>query len=93
MGLYRALYKEHHVREYTDQELFKRYIKRIFPYKKSVFLISIFILTSTLADILIPLIFGITVRELEQINTDFWLIIIAGFVYCVLSKICFYNSF
>ena len=87
MGLYRGLFKDTRRREYTDRELFKRYIKRIFPYKRSVFLISIFILVSTLADILIPLIFGITVRELEQTNTNFWLIIIAGSLYCILSTL------
>jgi ABC-type multidrug transport system fused ATPase/permease subunit len=87
MGLYRALFKEPHIREYTDQELLKRYIRRILPYKKSVLLISTFILISTVADILIPLIFGITVRELEKITSDFLLIIIAGAVYCILSTL------
>ncbi|MHA2169872.1 MAG: ABC transporter ATP-binding protein [Candidatus Kariarchaeaceae archaeon] len=87
MGLYRGLFKETRRTEYTDQELFKRYIKRIAPYKKSVTLISFFILISTVADILIPLIFGIVVSELEQSETNFWIILIAGFYYLILSSL------
>ena len=85
MGLYRGLRKEKRSNEYTDQELFKRYIKRIIPYKRSVMLLSIFILVSTIAEILIPLIFGITISEFEQSNSNFQSIIIAGSLYLILS--------
>ncbi|MHA1944921.1 MAG: ABC transporter ATP-binding protein [Candidatus Hodarchaeales archaeon] len=72
---------------YTDQELFKRYIKRILPYKKSIILISLFILVSTIADILIPLLFGITISEFEGSSPAFQNILIAGFLYLVFSTL------
>ena len=87
MGLYRGLMKDRSRNEYSDQELLKRYIKRILPYKKSVILISIFILISTFADILIPLVFGFVVSEFEGSNPIFQSIIIAGSLYLILSTL------
>ncbi len=87
MGLYRGLLKDRSRSEYSDQELLKRYIKSIIPYKKSVILLSMFILISTIADILIPLIFGIVVSEFEGLNPIFESIIIAGALYLILSTL------
>ncbi|MHA2111279.1 MAG: ABC transporter ATP-binding protein [Candidatus Hodarchaeales archaeon] len=87
MGLYRGLLKDKTRSAYTDQELFKRYIKRILPYKKSIILISLFILVSTIADILIPLLFGITISEFEGSSPAFQNILIAGFLYLVFSTL------
>ena len=85
MGLYRGIFGEKREREYSDRELFSRYGKRIIPFKKSISLISIFILISTIADILIPLVFGFAVVELEKPNRVFSTIIGAGIVYLILS--------
>ncbi len=87
MGLYRGLFKDSYKREYTDQELFRRYITRIFPYKRSVFLISTFILISTIADILLPLVLGFTIHELENVDADLNVIVAAGIAYISLSTL------
>jgi len=84
MGLYRALMSEKREREYSDRELFTRFMKLIFPFKKSVILISLFILIATIADIIIPLIFGFVVKELES-GAQFSSIINLGIVYLILS--------
>ncbi|MFW9992284.1 MAG: ABC transporter ATP-binding protein [Candidatus Odinarchaeota archaeon] len=88
MGLYRAISGEKWKRKYSDHELFTRYVKRVIPFKKSVFLLSSFILISTVADILIPLVVGFGVEELEKPNRgDFTVIISIGVVYLALSAI------
>lgn len=85
MGLYRALFSEKREREYSDRELLTRYTRRIVPFRKSVALISLFILISTIADIIIPVLVGFAVTELEKTNSNFILIIGAGLVYLILS--------
>ncbi|MFX0152510.1 MAG: ABC transporter ATP-binding protein [Candidatus Hodarchaeota archaeon] len=85
MGLYRAVLKEEQKREYRDRELFRRYLTRIYPFKKSVALISVFILVSTIADLLAPLFFGFAVVELEKGNREFTLILNVGIAYLFLS--------
>ena len=87
MGLYRGIFSEKREREYSDRELLTRYARRIVPFKKNVTLISLFILISTAADIIIPLIVGFAVEELENPNRDITLAIGAGVVYLVLSAI------
>ncbi|WP_455139761.1 ABC transporter ATP-binding protein [Candidatus Hodarchaeum mangrovi] len=87
MGLYRAISDEKYEREYSDRELLTRYIRRIHPFKRSIFLISLFILITTIADITIPLIVGIAVDELESINPDLIFVITLGFIYLILQSI------
>ncbi|MFX1409702.1 MAG: ABC transporter ATP-binding protein [Promethearchaeota archaeon] len=87
MGLYSSLMKQQRKRHYSDRELFVRYTKRLAPYKKSVFLIALFILISTLAEITSPLIVGFGVDELSSLNGDFLLIIILALTYVFLSTI------
>ncbi|MFX0116128.1 MAG: ABC transporter ATP-binding protein [Candidatus Hodarchaeota archaeon] len=89
MGMYRGLFSEKRKREYTDRELIARYLKMLTPFKKSIILISLFILVSTIADIIIPLVVGFAVEEMEKANRDFTLIIGAGGIYLVLSIIIF----
>ncbi|MFX1534255.1 MAG: ABC transporter ATP-binding protein, partial [Promethearchaeota archaeon] len=87
MGLYRGLMSEKREREYSDRELFTRYMRRIVPFKKSVILLACFIFITTIADIAIPLVFGFAVDELSSANRDFALVIGAGVIYLVLSTI------
>ncbi|MHA2226781.1 MAG: ABC transporter ATP-binding protein [Candidatus Hodarchaeales archaeon] len=89
MGLYRGLFSEKREREYSDRELLTRYVRRLLPFKKSITLISLFILISTIADILIPLLVGFAVEELEKPDRDLFIIIVAGSVYLFLSTIIF----
>ncbi len=84
MGLYRGLLIDNREKEYTDLELLRRYINRIGPFKKSIFLIATFILITTVADITIPLIVGGAVDELEN-NKNFSVLILAGSVYLLLQ--------
>ncbi|UCG00326.1 MAG: ABC transporter ATP-binding protein [Candidatus Heimdallarchaeota archaeon] len=85
MGLYRGVFSEKREREYSDRELFTRYAHRIVPFKKSVTLISLFILISTVADIIIPLIVGFAVDVFEKPDRDFSIVLGAGVVYLILS--------
>lgn len=83
MIIYSALQKQKK-RKYSDWELFKRYIKRIKPFKRNIILISIFTLISTLAEIFSPLIIGYIVDELSQINTNLIIIIGLAFTYLLI---------
>ncbi len=87
MGLYSGLIKQQRKQHYSDRELFVRYTKRLAPYKRSIFLITLFILISTIAEITSPLIVGFGVDELSSINSDFLLIIILALTYVFLSAI------
>ncbi|MFX0074855.1 MAG: ABC transporter ATP-binding protein [Candidatus Hermodarchaeota archaeon] len=77
--------KEDQKREYTDRELFVRYAKRVSPYKKSILLISFFILVSTIGEILTPLVIGMTVDELSKINRNLLVIFSTGGIYLLIS--------
>ncbi|MFX1316571.1 MAG: ABC transporter ATP-binding protein [Promethearchaeota archaeon] len=87
MGLYSSLIKQQRKRHYSDRELFIRYKKRLAPYKRSIFLIALFIFISTIAEIISPLIVGFGVDELSSTKSDFLLIIILALTYVLLSTI------
>lgn len=87
MGLYSGLIKQQRKQHYSDRELFVRYTKRLAPYKRSIFVIALFILISTIAEIINPLIVGFGVDELSSTNSDFLLIIILALTYVFLSAI------
>jgi len=79
--------KQQGKRTYSDRELFVRYTKRLAPYKRSIYLIALFILISTIAEIINPLIIGFGIDELSSINNNFTIIIILGLTYICLSTI------
>ena len=85
MGLYSSVMEQKIVRKYSDRELFVRYIKRLAPYKKNIYLIAIFILISSIAEILNPLIVGFGIDELSRPNSNFFLIIILSLLYILFS--------
>ena len=82
-----CMMKEEQTREYSDRELFIRYVKRVSPYKKSILLISLFIFISTIAEILNPLVIGMTVDELSIVNSDLLVVFSMGGIYLLLSVI------
>ncbi|MFX1304812.1 MAG: ABC transporter ATP-binding protein [Promethearchaeota archaeon] len=84
MGLYAGLMKEERKRNYSDRELFVRYVKRINPFKKSVIRIALFIVISAGADILNPLMLSYIVDEFIKIEPNFLLIFGASFLYIIL---------
>ncbi|MFX1356358.1 MAG: ABC transporter ATP-binding protein [Promethearchaeota archaeon] len=85
MGLYSSVMEQKMVRKYSDRELFVRYIKRLAPYKKNIYLIAIFILISSIAEILNPLIVGFGVDELSRPNSNLFFIIILSLLYILFS--------
>jgi len=87
MGIYSGILNEQTVRKYSDRELFSRYIRRVAPFKKNIFHISLFVLISTLVEIINPLLVGFAVNELSKVNRNIILAIGAGLAYIVLSLI------
>ena len=85
MGIYAGMMNEPQRRAYSDRELFRRYVRRLIPFKKSVKLISLFILISTIAEIINPLLIGIAVNELSKVNRNFVIILSTGIGYFILS--------
>ncbi len=87
MGLYAGLMREDQKRNYSDRELFFRYIKRITLFKRSVIRIAIFIIISAGADILNPLLLSYIVDEFIKIDPNYFLILGASFFYIILYGI------
>ncbi len=87
MGIYSGIQNEQTVRKYSDRELFIRYIRRVAPFKKNVMYISLFVLISTIAEIINPLLVGYAVDELSKLNRSILLAFVAGMAYLVLSVI------
>ncbi|MCJ7648057.1 MAG: ABC transporter ATP-binding protein/permease, partial [Candidatus Lokiarchaeota archaeon] len=85
MGLYAGMMNEEQKREYSDRELFARYIRSIVPFKKSILLISLFIFINTIAETINPLLIGIAVDELSKINSNLLIVLGVGGLYLVLS--------
>ena len=86
MGLYAGLMNQDQKRNYSDRELFVRYIKRITPFKRSVIRIAIFIVISAGADILNPLLLSYIVDEFIRIEPNYLLIIGASILYIILYR-------
>ncbi|MFX1379805.1 MAG: ABC transporter ATP-binding protein [Promethearchaeota archaeon] len=87
MGIYSGIFSEQTIRKYSDRELFIRYIKRVAPFKKNIILISLFVLVSTVAEIISPLLVGFVIDELTRINPNMLLTFVAGIAYLILSVI------
>ncbi|MFW9825529.1 MAG: ABC transporter ATP-binding protein, partial [Candidatus Thorarchaeota archaeon] len=93
MGLAAGLLNEEQKREYSDRELLVRYIKSVVPFKKSVILIAIFILITTIIETINPLLIGIAVDELDKINSNPLIVLGAAglyFTFYVLLWILFF---
>ena len=87
MGLYSGLTKQKRTKNYSDRELFIRYIKRLAPFKKSIYLISLFIVISTVSDIFNPLLVGWGVDELTSGTPNLLLILLIAISYVFFSGI------
>ena len=68
-------------RDYTDRELFKRYIHHLKPFKKNILLIALFIIIQAIADLVNPLLVGFISDDFLLENPRYNLIIIAGLSY------------
>ncbi len=87
MGIYAGMTNEEQKREYSDRELLIRYFRRVTPYKKNIISISLFILVSTVAEIINPLLIGTAINELYKANSNLIIIIGAGISYLILTII------
>jgi ATP-binding cassette subfamily B protein len=87
MGLYSGLNKQKRTKNYSDRELFIRYIKRLAPFKKSIYLISLFIVISTVSDIFNPLLVGWGVDELTSGNLNLLMILLIALSYVFFSGV------
>ena len=85
MGLYAGMMDEGQKREYSDRELLVRYIKGVAPFKKNMVLISLFIFITTIAETINPLLIGIAIDELSNINSNLLVVLGAGGLYFILS--------
>ncbi len=85
MGLYAGMMDEGQKREYSDRELLVRYIKGVAPFRKSIVLISLFIFITTIAETVNPLLIGIAIDELSNINSNPLIVLAAGGLYFILS--------
>ena len=78
MGLYAGMMDEGQRREYSDRELLVRYIKGVAPFRKSIVLISLCIFITTIAESINPLLIGIAIDELSNINSNLLIVLAAG---------------
>ncbi len=71
MGLFSsAMRQEGRNRNYTDRELFRRYISMLRPYKKNILLIAFFMIIQATASVITPLLVGYVTDELVNFRTN-----------------------
>jgi ABC-type multidrug transport system fused ATPase/permease subunit len=84
MGLFRSAMREKTERSYSDRELFKRFLKRLVPYRKNILLIALFIIIQAIVSVAAPLLIGFVTDEFATTNPRITWIIISAFGYLVL---------
>jgi ABC-type multidrug transport system fused ATPase/permease subunit len=70
--------RDQHERSYSDRELFRRYVKRLSPFRKNIVLIALFIVIQAIAAVTSPLLIGFITDELGQAAPRYVMIIIAS---------------
>ncbi|MBK5113889.1 MAG: ABC transporter ATP-binding protein [Candidatus Heimdallarchaeota archaeon] len=78
MGIFRSSMRDQHERSYSDRELFRRYVKRLSPFRKNIVLIALFIVIQAIAAVTSPLLIGFITDELGQAAPRYVMIIIAS---------------
>ncbi|NHJ32291.1 MAG: ABC transporter ATP-binding protein [Asgard group archaeon] len=84
MGLFRSSMRDQHERTYSDRELFKRYVRRLTPYRKNIMLIALFIVIQAIAVISLPVIIRYIAAKLEGSSWYFKYIIPAAVGFLIL---------
>ncbi len=88
MGLFRSAMREKKKeRSYSDKELFKRYLKRLRPYKKNIVLIAIFMIIQTIASVISPLLVRFVTDEIVVSTPRFWFALSASLGFLTLYLI------
>jgi len=93
MGIFRSIMQDKKQREYSDRELFKRYIHHLKPFKKSILLIALFHIIHAITDLIKPLLVGFVSDDFLLANPRYNLIIIAGLSYLGLYLLNFVTHF
>ncbi|MBN1330918.1 MAG: ABC transporter ATP-binding protein [Candidatus Heimdallarchaeota archaeon] len=78
MGLFRSAMREKEERSYTDKELFRRYIKRLSPYKKNIISIALFIVFQAITAVTSPILMRFVTDELGGTAPRYIMVIIAA---------------
>ncbi|MGC9781254.1 MAG: ABC transporter ATP-binding protein [Candidatus Heimdallarchaeota archaeon] len=84
MGLFRSSMRDKDERTYRDRELFKRYIKRLSPYKKNIVLIALFIVLQAITAVILPLLVRFVTDELRLAAPRYVLTILAAVGFLIL---------
>ncbi|MBY9001438.1 MAG: ABC transporter ATP-binding protein [Candidatus Heimdallarchaeota archaeon] len=71
MGLFSSSMREKQERSYSDRELFKRYFKRLAPFKKNIVLIALFMVIQAIAAVIAPLLVRFVTDELIPADRSF----------------------
>ncbi|MHA1474100.1 MAG: ABC transporter ATP-binding protein, partial [Promethearchaeota archaeon] len=93
MGIFSSIMQDKKQREYSDRELFKRYIHHLKPFKKSILLIALFHIIHAITDLIKPLLVGFVSDDFLLANPRYNLIIIAGLSYIGLYLLNFVTHF
>jgi len=93
MGIYRGIMQDKKKREYSDRELFKRYIHHLKPFKKNILIIALFMILHAITDLIKPLLVGFVSDDFLLANPRYNLIIIAGLSYLGLYILNFVTHF
>jgi ABC-type multidrug transport system fused ATPase/permease subunit len=81
MGLFRSAMREKTERTYKDRELFKRFAKRLAPYRKNIMLIALFIIVQAIAAIAAPQLIRFIIEDFEAVaSTTPWYILMVAAV-------------
>ncbi|HUU78363.1 MAG TPA: ABC transporter ATP-binding protein [candidate division Zixibacteria bacterium] len=78
MGLFRSAMREKDERNYSDRELFRRYIQRLAPYKKNIVLIALLIVVQAIIAVITPQLMRFVITEFEKETPSYLFVIIAA---------------
>ncbi|NHJ85595.1 MAG: ABC transporter ATP-binding protein [Asgard group archaeon] len=84
MGLYRSAMRDKEERSYSDRELFKRYIKRLAPYKRNILFIAILIIIQAIIAVITPQLLRYVVKEFEGGSPSIVYVLVAASAYFLL---------
>ena len=88
MGLFRSSMRDKYERKYSDKDLFKRFTKRLVPFKKNIVLIASFMVLQAITAVIAPLLVGFVTDEIILGNPRYVLTMVAavGFLFLYLGN-------
>lgn len=70
--------EEKTIRNYSERELFRRYIEKLAPYRKHIYLIALFIVVQAVTSVIAPLLVGYVTDNVLNPQANFVLILLAA---------------